>query len=125
MLPIAPFSKFAGPSPSLQPWQDGAVRIDGALAEEGCSVVRQSGLLEACALLGGASGPRSDANGAPAVLSTLAAASGAATIAAAASPEDAAAQLSEAQAEVLSWKRSYAELFEKAVTALGREARAV
>lgn len=121
MLPIAPFSKFAGPSPSLQPWQDGVVRIDGAFAHEGISAVQRSGLKEACALLGGDATARGESDGALGLVAHAAPKDGAAANAAV-HPDENAAQLAEAQNEVLSWKRSYAELFDKAVTALGRSA---
>ena len=135
---IAPFAKFTGPSPTLQPWQDGVVTLDGAAQHsvatggvvhavdahaESRPLVERCGLVAACAAMATGAPP------APVATQYTTAARGASGVQNAlrgAAPQaqdslegahDGATEgelkrkLEEAQAEVKRWKGNYMEMF--------------
>jgi hypothetical protein len=116
MLPMAPFNKFAGPSSTLQPWEDGVVRLDGADARQGSSVIEETGLVDACKVLSAHPelvGVEIDSIFRLHVEGSCSKAGGAEQVGAS---DELRSKLAQAEAEVQRWQENYMELYEKALS---------
>jgi hypothetical protein len=113
--PVAPFSKYAGPSPTLLPWQDGVVILDGSGGDgmPGGGLVESSGLLAACAATDSSPAGAAGAGWGGVRPSGMAASVEGGSVGTE-SVSELKLELEDAQAELKRWKRNYMELFELA-----------
>jgi hypothetical protein len=127
LLPIAPFNKFAGPSSTLQAWEDGVVRLDNteykplspSEPRPNVSAIEETGLVDVCEVLCTAYPEKLVVDGVGIFgLGLQGRGSGGRGAGRGDGEGELRSKLARAEAEVQRWQENYMELYEKAVRTL-------